>query len=130
MTLFTDNPFEKMMIQRPGGRRDNAPPVPHSPACASCPYKGQLPCVGYCLKQVQEKKASNAKVLCYFHFAVGAFYHEYSQNLYGVRLSQHSRFDKGNICIIVWVTLYWRMSAFPILLQLHSNLQQYTFANP
>ena len=37
MTLFTDNPFEKMMIQRPGGRRDNAPPVPHSPACASCP---------------------------------------------------------------------------------------------
>lgn len=45
-------------IQRPGGRRDNAPPVPHSPACASCPYKGQLPCVGYCLKQVQEKKAS------------------------------------------------------------------------
>ena len=55
MTLFTDNPFEKMMIQRPGGRRDNAPPVPHSPACASCPYKGQLPCVGYCLKQVQEK---------------------------------------------------------------------------
>ena len=31
MTLFTDNPFEKMMIQRPGGRRDNAPPVPHSP---------------------------------------------------------------------------------------------------
>ena len=49
MTLFTDNPFEKMMIQRQGGRRDNAPPVPHSPACASCPYKGQLPCVGYCL---------------------------------------------------------------------------------
>lgn len=40
MTLFTDNPFEKMMIQRQGGRRDNAPPVPHSPACASCPYKG------------------------------------------------------------------------------------------
>lgn len=31
MTLFTDNPFEKMMIQRPGGRRDNAPPVPHFP---------------------------------------------------------------------------------------------------
>ena len=27
MTLFTDNPFEKMMIQRPCGRRDNAPPV-------------------------------------------------------------------------------------------------------
>ena len=34
MTLFTDNPFEKMMIQKPNGRRDNAPPVPYPPACA------------------------------------------------------------------------------------------------
>ena len=33
MTLFTDNPFEKMMIQRPGRLRDNALPVPKSPAC-------------------------------------------------------------------------------------------------
>ena len=55
MTLFTDNPFEKMMIQRPCGRRDNAQPVPKSPACASCPYRAQSPCIGYCLKQVQEK---------------------------------------------------------------------------
>ena len=30
MTLFTDNPFEKMMIQKPNGRRDSAPPVPKS----------------------------------------------------------------------------------------------------
>ena len=52
MTLFTDNPFEKMMIQRPGGRRDNAPPVPKSPACMRCPYKAQSPCIGYCLKPV------------------------------------------------------------------------------
>jgi len=44
------------MIQKPNGRRDNAPPVPYPPACASCPYKGQSPCVGYCLKQVQKKK--------------------------------------------------------------------------
>ena len=56
MTLFTNNPFEKMMIQRPGGRRDNAPPVPKSPACMRCPYKAQSPCIGYCLKQAQEKK--------------------------------------------------------------------------
>ena len=56
MTLFTDNPFEKMMIQKPDRRRDNAPPVPYPPACASCPYKGQSPCVGYCLKQVHKKK--------------------------------------------------------------------------
>ena len=56
MTLFTDNPFEKMMIQRPTGRREPTPPVPVSPACASCPYRGQAPCVGYCLKQLREKK--------------------------------------------------------------------------
>ena len=36
MTLFTDNPFEKMMIQKPNRRRDNAPPVLYPPACASC----------------------------------------------------------------------------------------------
>ena len=35
MTLFTDNPFEKMMIQKPDERRDNAPPVSYPPACAS-----------------------------------------------------------------------------------------------
>lgn len=57
MTWFTDSPFEKMMTQRPNGRRDNAPPVLTSPVCASCPYRGgQAPCVGYCLKQLREKK--------------------------------------------------------------------------
>ena len=55
MTLFTDNPFEKMMIQKPNGRRDNAPPVLYPPACASCPYKGQYPCVGYCIKKIKDK---------------------------------------------------------------------------
>ena len=63
MTLFTDNPFEKMMIQRPGGRRDNAPPVPKSPACVRCPYKAQSPCIGYCLKQAQEKKHTAPGIL-------------------------------------------------------------------
>ena len=58
MTWFTDSPFEKMMTQRPNGRREPTPPVPVSPTCESCPYRGQAPCVGYCLKQVQEKKAS------------------------------------------------------------------------
>ena len=56
MTLFTDNPLERMMIQKPTRRRDSAPPVPKSPACARCPYAGQSPCIGYCLKQAQEKK--------------------------------------------------------------------------
>ena len=56
MTFFTDSPFEKMTIQRPTGRREPTPLVPVSPACASCPYRGQAPCVGYCLKQLREKK--------------------------------------------------------------------------
>lgn len=56
MTFFTDSPFEKMMIQRPIERHEPTPPVPVSPACASCPYRGQAPCVGYCLKQLREKK--------------------------------------------------------------------------
>ena len=57
MTLFTDNPLEKMMIQKPqSGRHKSVPPVSHSPAFASCPYKGATPCVGYCLKQVQKKQ--------------------------------------------------------------------------
>ena len=45
MTLFTENPLEKMMVQRPTGRRDSAPPVPKSPACMRCPYKAQSPCI-------------------------------------------------------------------------------------
>ena len=56
MTLFTDNPFEKMMIQKPNGRRDNAQPVPYPPASASCPYKGQSPCVGYCIRKIEAKR--------------------------------------------------------------------------
>ena len=57
MTLFTDNPFEKMMIQKPDtGGVINAPPVPYPPACASCPYKGQSPCVGYCIRKLIANK--------------------------------------------------------------------------
>ena len=51
MTLFTDNPFEKMMIQKPDyGKREKSPPELSSPRCAGCPYKGQSPCVGYCMR--------------------------------------------------------------------------------
>ena len=56
MTLFTDNPFEKMMIQKPNGRRDNAPPVTYPRACASCPYKGMSPCVGFCIINIEAKR--------------------------------------------------------------------------
>ena len=56
MTFFTDIPFQKMSIQTPTGGRQRPPPVPVSPACVSCPYRGQAPCVGYSLKQLREKK--------------------------------------------------------------------------
>lgn len=56
MTLFTDNPFEKMMIQRPGGRRDNAPPASVPLCCKGCPYNHAPPCLGYCIKKLIEKK--------------------------------------------------------------------------
>ena len=37
MTLFTDNPFEKMMIQKPDyGKREKSPPELSSPRCAGC----------------------------------------------------------------------------------------------
>ena len=57
MTLFTDNPFEKMMIQTPDyGKREKSPPELSSPRCAGCPYKGQSPCVGYCMRKLENKR--------------------------------------------------------------------------
>lgn len=53
MRWFTDSPFEKMMTQRPNGRRENAPSVSHAPACKGCAYKRNSPCVGYCIRKVQ-----------------------------------------------------------------------------
>ena len=56
MTLFTDNPFEKiddtktLRAARQCAARSQTPRP-----CASCPYRAQSPCIGYCLKQVQEK---------------------------------------------------------------------------
>ncbi|WP_125143705.1 hypothetical protein [Clostridium transplantifaecale] len=52
MTWFTCNPLEKMMTQKPGGRRENAPPIPRSPECASCPYRKPSPCVGFCIRRL------------------------------------------------------------------------------
>ena len=68
MTLFTNNPFEKMMIQKPDhGKREKSPPELSSPRCAGCPYKGQSPCVGYCLKQVQEKSRNAERRIFSWH---------------------------------------------------------------
>ena len=55
MTLFTDNPLERMMIQKPGdGRRGKSIP----PRCKGCPYNREPPCVGYCIKKLTEKKTT------------------------------------------------------------------------
>ena len=57
MTLFTDNPLEKLRIQKPGGgRRGKPPPLSVPRQCRDCPYKGQSPCVGYCIRKLTEKK--------------------------------------------------------------------------
>lgn len=57
MTLFTDSPYEKMMIQKPEDRkRDKSPPASCPPRCAGCPYRGQSPCIGYCIKELKETK--------------------------------------------------------------------------
>lgn len=53
MTLFTDSPYEKMMIQKPeDGKRDKSPPASFLPRCAGCPYQGQSPCIGYCIRKL------------------------------------------------------------------------------
>ena len=42
MTLFTDNPLERMMIQKPDNRkRDKSPPASFPPRCAAAPTKGK-----------------------------------------------------------------------------------------
>ena len=50
MTLFTDSPYEKIMIQKPeDGKRDKSPPASFPRRCADCPYKGQSPCMRDCI---------------------------------------------------------------------------------
>ena len=57
MTLFTDSPYEKMMIQKPeDGKRDKSPPASFSPRCEGCPYRGQSPCIGYCIRKIEKDR--------------------------------------------------------------------------
>lgn len=56
MSWFTDSPFERMMVQKPEGRRGSAPPLSLSPECAGCAYKGAAPCVGVCMKEIMKKE--------------------------------------------------------------------------
>ena len=55
MTFFTDNALERMMIQKPDyGKREKSPPASFPPRCEGCPYKGQAPCIGYCIRKIKE----------------------------------------------------------------------------
>ena len=55
MTFFTDNPLERMMIQKPeDGKREKSPPASFPPRCESFPYKGQAPCIGYCIRKIKK----------------------------------------------------------------------------
>ena len=57
MTLFTGSPYEKMMIQKPaGGKRDKSPPASFSPRCEGCPYRGQSPCIGDCIRKIEKDR--------------------------------------------------------------------------
>ena len=57
MTLFTDSSYEKMMIQTPeDGKRDKSPPASFSPRCACCPYRGQSPGIGYCIRKIEKDR--------------------------------------------------------------------------
>ena len=62
MTLFTENPLERMMIQKPGdGRRGKSPPASIPPRCKGCPYNREPPCIGYCIRKLTEKKTEKRK---------------------------------------------------------------------
>ena len=63
MTLFTNNPFEKMMIQKPNGRRDNAPPVPYPPCLCFLPLQGTVPLCGVLSETGTGEKENRAGTL-------------------------------------------------------------------
>lgn len=53
MPLFTNSPLERMMQQRPTGRkRPEGPALPPGHPCRSCGYSHGLPCVGVCYKEL------------------------------------------------------------------------------
>ena len=57
MTFFTDNPLELMMIKKTDyGKREKSPPTSFPPRCEGCPYKGQAPCIGYCIRKIKDNE--------------------------------------------------------------------------
>lgn len=57
MTYFTDSPYERMMIQKPeNGKREKSPSASFPRRCEACPYKGQAPCIGYCIRKIKDNE--------------------------------------------------------------------------
>lgn len=55
MTYFTDSPFERMMVQKPGPVRRQgaqAPALVPGNKCHGCVYGRDRPCAGVCMKKV------------------------------------------------------------------------------
>ena len=48
MTLFTNKPGYQ--------KRDKSPPGDIPPRCMGCPYMGQSPCIGYCIRKIKGEK--------------------------------------------------------------------------
>jgi len=63
MTYFTDSPYERMMTKRPERQRGNAPPpLSHPPRCQGCPYRRAAPCIGVCIKELNQKGKENTNL--------------------------------------------------------------------
>ncbi len=62
MTRFTDNPYERMMVQIPTERREaHGPPAfPSGHPCHRCPYGRNTPCLGVCYRKLLKGSGKNA----------------------------------------------------------------------
>ncbi len=56
MTYFTDNPIERLMVQKPEGR-GTIQPAPRGALCAGCRRYGPG-CLIACVRETEEKEAS------------------------------------------------------------------------
>jgi len=59
MRYFTESPFERMMMQKPG-TRPAAADTPVKPGCEGCGYGEKRPCIAVCMRELMAvKRAEN-----------------------------------------------------------------------
>lgn len=62
MTLFTDSPFERMMIQKPNTRRENkSPAFPNEGRCNGCTVRREGCCSTNCYRDLSQSKKKEAE---------------------------------------------------------------------